>query len=180
MAYTHIGKGSGEDVVSVGSDAWNVSDGFTKIKILRLIIQLDIDEEIALFGRKDDQDQTSYEEIPYKRVESFERFIFHLKQLIGNCKFAIDGNVDEMIIKQFLERVGNVEKVADGIADNLINDVTKESQLRINETHFRKCFGVLQQIKDELNYVLNRASLIFRQSETLDLDQVMRSIEQGE
>jgi len=179
MGFGSIGKSSGEDVVSVGTQAWNIADGFTKIKILRLIIQLDIDEEIAMFGRKDDQDQTPYEEIPYKRVESFEKFIFHLKQLIGNCKFAIEKGLDEKIIFQFLGRIDNVEKVADGIADNLINDVTKESQLRINEEHFRRCFAILQSIKNELNFPINRAGLIFRQGEEMDLDEIMRTVEQG-
>jgi hypothetical protein len=179
MVFTGIGKSSGEDVVSVGTQAWNIADGFTKIKILRLIIQLDLDEEIAMFGRKDDQDQTPDEAVPYKRVESFEKFIFHLKQLIGNCKFAIEKGLDERIIAQFLERIDNVEAVADGIAENMINDVTKESQLKINEKHFKKCFDILQNIKDELNFPINRAGLIFRQGEEMDLDEIMRTVEQG-
>jgi hypothetical protein len=179
MAYNNK-REAGEDAVSIGTQAWNSADGFSKIKILRLIIQLDIDEEIAMFGIKDDLEKTPNEEIPYKRVESFEKFIFHLKQLIGNCKFAIEKGIDEKIIDQFLERIDNVEKVADGIADNIINDVTKEAQLKINEDHFKICFNVLQQIKNDLNFPLNRASLIFQQGSSLDLDQIMRGIEQGE
>ena len=170
---------SGEDAVGLGSQAWNIADGFSKIKILRIIIQLDLDEELALFGRKDDNDQITDEQLPYKRVEAFERFIFHLKQLIGNCKFAIDKGIDERIIDQFLERIENVEKVSDGIADHTFNDVTKESQLNINEQHFRNCFNTLQIIKNDLNFPLNRASLIFQQGNTLDLDQVMRDIEEN-
>jgi len=171
---------AGEEAVSVGTQAWNIADGFTKIKILRLLIQLDIDEEIALFGRKDELDQTPYEEVPYKRVEGFEKFIFHLKQLIGNCKFSIERGLDEKIIDQFIERIDNVEKVADGIADNFVNDVTKETQLKIHEDHFKRCFDTLQLIKNELNFPINRAGLIFRQGEELDLDEIMRTIEQGE
>jgi hypothetical protein len=178
MSYGSIGKSSGEDVVSVGTQAWNIADGFTKIKILRLIIQLDIDEEIALFGKKDEQ-EVEYEQISYKRVEGFEKFIFHLKQLIGNCKFSIEKGVDEKIIDDFLHRIENVEKVADGIADHFTNNVTKETELKINEEHFRRCFYILQTIKDQLNFPINRAGLIFRQGEELDLDAVMRTIEEG-
>ena len=60
-----------------------------------------------------------------------------------------------------------------------INDVTKEDQLRVNEPHFKKCFDILQHIKDELNFPVNRAGLIFRQGEELDLDAIMRTIEEG-
>ena len=168
-----------EDAVGLGTQAWNIADGFTKIKILRLIIQLDLDEEIAMFGRKDDGDITQFEEIPYKRVEAFEKFIFHLRQLIGNCKFAIEKGLDEKIIAQFEERIDQVDEVGDGIADQFFNDVTKENTLTINETHFKKCFKILQSIKDELNFPVNRAVLIFRQGETLDLDAIMRQIEDG-
>jgi hypothetical protein len=180
MGYTSIGKSSGEDVAGLGTQAWNIADGYTKIKILRLLIQLDIDEEIAMFGRKDETDQTSNEDIPYRRVEYFNKFIFHLKQLIGNCKFSIDKGIDERIIQQFLDRINQVERVSDGIASYFIDDVKKEEKLTINEKHFKICFDILQKIKDDLNFPINRAGLIFRQGETLDLDSVMRSIEQGE
>jgi hypothetical protein len=170
---------AGEDAVGLGTQAWNIADGFTKIKILRLIIQLDLDEEIAMFGRKDDQDQTPFEEIPYKRVESFEKFIFHLRQLIGNCKFAIERGIDEKIIQQFEERIDQVDAVSDAIASYFFNDVTKESSLKINERHFKNCLNILQNIKNELNFPVNRAGLIFRQGEEMDLDEIMRSIEDG-
>ena len=168
-----------EEAIGLGTQAWNIADGFTKIKILRLIIQLDLDEELAMFGRKDDQDQTPYDEIPYKRVEAFEKFIFHLRQLIGNCKFAIEKGLDERIIVQFEGRIDQVDAVGDGIASQFFNDVTKENSLTINEDHFKKCFKILQNVKDELNFPVNRAGLIFRQSEELDLDAIMRSIEDG-
>jgi len=169
----------GEDAVGLGTQAWNIADGFTKIKILRLIIQLDIDEEIAKFGRKDDLEKVDFQEIPYRRVEAFERFIFHLRQLIGNCKFAIEKGLDEKIIDQIENRIDQVDAVGDGIASQFFNDVTKENSLVINEDHFKKCFKILQNVKDELNFPVNRAGLIFRQGETLDLDAIMRNIEEG-
>ena len=179
MAYKGIGKSSGEDAIGLGSEAWNIADGYTKIKILRLLIQLDIDEEIALFGRKDKQDYIPNEVIPQRRIEHYKKFIFHLKQLVGNCKFAIEKGVDEMIINQILTRIENVEKVSDGIHTFISNDVTKEDELVINEDHFLTCMNILQKIKEELNFPVNRAGLIFRQGDTLDLDAIMRQIEEG-
>ena len=179
MAFTSTGKASGEDAIGLGTQAWNIADGFTKIKILRLIIQLDLDEEIAMFGRKDEQDDVPNEFIPHRRLEYFQKFIFHIKQLIGNCKFAIEKGYDEKIIKEFERRIEQVEAVADGVASTFVNEVTKEEELKINERHFKVCLKILQEIKDDLNFPVNRAGLIFRQGDELDLDAVMRSIEDG-
>lgn len=176
----YIGNSSGEDQVGIGTQAWNIADGFTKIKILRLLIQLDLDEEIAMFGRKDDADFVVEDQIPYRRIENYQKFIFHLKQLIGNCKFAIEKGADEIRVGELLKRIEQVENFSDGISQSLINQITKENELYINEEHFRKCFTILQNIKDELNFPVNRAGLIFRQGEELDLDMIMKNIEQGE
>lgn len=178
-SYTSIGKADGEGVISLGSQAWNIADGFTKIKILRILINIDLNETIAMFGRKDMEDLTSDYEVPYKRYEALQRVLFDLKQLIGNCKFAINKGIDEDRLEYFLKRLDNVEKVFDGVADHLVNDVTKEDELRINEEHFRKCFNILRSIKDELNFPINRAGLIFKASETMDIDEIMRDIEDG-
>jgi len=170
---------SGESSISLGTEAWNIADGFTKIKILRLLIQIDLDEEIAMFGKKDDTADIPPYMIAEKRVEGFEKMIFHLKQLIGNCNFSIEKGTDEEIVGAFMNRLANVERVADGIADWKINDITKENTLTINPTHFRKCFDILRSIKDELNTPINRAGLIFRQSSEIDLDKIMQDIELG-
>lgn len=180
MVFKSTGLGaSGEGVISIGTQAWNIADGYTKIKILRLIIQLDLDEEIAMFGKKDEGMEIPYDQLSSKRVEAFGKYIFHLKQLIGNCRFAIERGHDEKVIDALMGRVENVEEVENGIADYFINDVTKESELKINETHFKKCIDILRNIKDELNFPINRAGLIFRQGEELDLDAIMRGIEEG-
>jgi len=170
---------SGEGAISLGTQAWNIADGFTKIKILRLLIQLDIDEEIAMFGRKDENDAIPPEMINERRVEFFEKMIFHLRQLIGNCKFSIEKGADEKIVQGFMERLEEVEKVANGIADVKIDDVRKERNVEINHEHFMTCFNILRKIKDELNFPLNRASLIFRQSDEMDLDKIMKDIVEG-
>lgn len=179
MAVTSIGQASGENVVSLGTQAWNIADGFTKIKILRLLIELDLHETIAMFGKKDMEEQFDPMEIPYRRVEGFERMLFCLRQLIGNCRFSIEKGNDEKTIAGMIDRIDQVETVADGIASKFINDITKEDELKINEDHFRKCFDILRAIKDELNFPINRAGLIFRQSDEMDLDKIMNDIIEG-
>lgn len=176
---TSIGNATGENVISLGTQAWNIADGFTKIKILRLLIELDLHETIAMFGKKDMEEQFNNEDLPYRRVEAFERMLFCLRQLIGNCRFSIEKGEDEKTISGMIERIDNVESVADGIASQFVNDVTKETELKVNEDHFRKCFDVLRSIKDELNFPINRAGLIFRQSDEMDLDKIMNDIIEG-
>lgn len=120
------------------------------------------------------------QELPYKRVEGFERMLQSLKQLISNCSFAVKKEEDKKLIASFLERIENVDKVRNGIATEVKNELTKEVGLQINEEHFSKCFKVLQAIKQEVNFPINDAGLIFRAGETLDLDDFMRSLEEGE
>lgn len=176
MAFKKTGE---EAVISLGQEAWNIADGFTKIKILRLLIELDLNETFAVFGKKDMDEPIPDEQIPYKRVEGFQRMIFCLRQLIGNCKFAIEKGDDETLIQIMIDRINNVEKVSDGIASYFINDITKENELKVNEEHFKKCFEILRNIKDELNFPLNHASLIFRQSDEMDLDKIMHEMVEG-
>ena len=170
---------SGEDGVSSGTQAWNSADVYSKTKISWILLKLDEDERIAMFGRKDGEDDIPNEFIPHRRIEYFELFIFHLKQLIGNCDFAIEKGYDEKLVRSFEERIAQIEEVSDGISTTFTNEITKEEELRINEKHFKICFKILQEIKNELNFPLNRASLIFKRSEEMNLDEVMRGFEDG-
>lgn len=169
-----------ESTVFPTSETWNIADGYTKLKILRLIIQLDIDEEIAILGRRDD-DINFYDasEIPQRRVDAFDKFTFHLRQLIGNCSFAIRTNADKHLYSLYTERLNTVEEFSNAIAKTVTNNLTKETIIEINEEHFRKCFRILRNIKDELNSIINRAGLIFRQTEEMDLDKLMNEIAEG-
>lgn len=176
---TSIGKPTGEGVVSLGTEAWNIADGYTKIKILRIIIQLDLHEELACFGKKDQEEQVPEKEIPYRKVEGLKRMIFYLKQLIGNCRFSIDDKFDKLLVDKFMKRIKNVENYFEGVAHECSNQITKEKELIIDEEHFQRCFEILREIKDELNFPINRAGLIFRQSDELDLDKMMTEIIEG-
>lgn len=178
---TSIGKASGENVVSLGTDAWNFADGFTKIKILKILIELDLLEIYSKYGYQsiDDFKDVDTQSLPRIRVESLDRYIFALKQLIGNCQFSINDKKDKETIKEFLERLDSVEKVLDGVASIQSNELTKEDIIVINEKHFNYCFNIIKNIKDDLNIVLNKAGLIFRQSDEIDLDKLMHNIVEG-
>lgn len=178
---TSVGKASGEGVVSLGTDAWNFADGFTKIKILKILIELDLLEIFSKYGYQsiDDFNNIDLTSLPRIRVESLDRYIYAMKQLIGNCKFSITDKKDKETMTEFLDRLSNVEQVFNGVATSVFNDLTKENELTINEEHFNNCFNTIKSIKDDLNIVLNKAGLIFRQNDEIDIDKMMRGIIEG-
>lgn len=177
--FVQVGK---EGEMSLGSETWNVADGYTKLKILKILIQLDRYDIIAQFGTEEiDQDlfmNLDENSINKRRVEALLRFTSSLKLLIGNVKFAL-GKDKSDLINSFKERIDNVNEVIENVAETYKNQVSKTFTLKINEKLFKKCLTVLQNVKDDLNFPINDAGLIFRQSEEFDLDKIQREIEQG-
>jgi len=180
MAKNEVQSNSGVDhTLSLGSQAWNVADGYTKIKILRHLVQLDRYENIALYGSED------MEELPFddsyiskRREEAIRRVVTTLRQLLGNVKFAIKKE-DEGKVDDYLEQVEFVEKVLDGISYVEENMITHETILKIHEQHFKNCMKTLSRIKDEVNFPINNAGLIFRGSDEVDLDKITNEIIEG-
>lgn len=178
-------KGFNPDTVegsTEGTDVWNIAKGFTTIKVLRLLVLLDRHETIAKFGFEDsnpeEMDNPDENSINKKRIEGINRFIFTLDQLIGNVKFALKKE-DKKIMIEFEERIRNVQEVLDGIYDEKENAITHEKIISMNEDHFGNCLKTLKKIKDDLNTPINKAGLIFRTSDELDIDAIMHEIIEG-
>ena len=168
----------GEDIIQGATKEWNVSDGFTKIDVLKILIEINLFEVMAKFGKQNLEEIVPFEEIPQRRVDGFDRMIFALRQIISNCMFQIDKD-DKDKVNRLVERIDAVESRAGGIATEFTNGVTHETQLTINEEHFRKSLDILSNIKEELHYVLNKAGLIFRRGEETNLDEFMKSVYEG-
>lgn len=175
-----VKKGGGEGDITMGSDAWNVADGYTKIKILRHLIQLDRYDTISQFGTEeiDEGYNLNRNEINQRRCEALERFVSTLKQLIGNVAFALKTE-DSATIKGFEERMKNIESVLNKVYSSKEDEVTKENIFEIEEKLFCKIIVILQDIKEKINIPLNKAGLIFRPSEEIDLDKIMGEIIEG-
>jgi len=135
-------KKSGEvaDSITLGTDAWNVADGFTKLKILRQLIQLDRYETISHFGTEEiDEDLLqglSQNQISKRRVEALERFVATLRQILGNVQFAIKKD-DLPKIKSFLERVENVRPFLNKTYSVYEDQLSHEEIIKIDEPMFR-------------------------------------------
>ena len=172
--------GDKEGSMSLGSDAWNVADGYTKIKILKQLIFLDRYENIALYGTDDIDEEGFYDQnsLSKRRENALMRYISTLRQLLGNVKFAIRVD-DHAKIKQFISEIEEVEKYIDGLTTIEVNQINHETRLISNENHMNNCISVLQTIKDEINVPINKAGLIFKGSDEIDLDKIMAEIEAG-
>lgn len=176
-------RGSSSDAVgssTLGSDAWNVAEGYTKLKILKQLIFLDRYENIALYGVDDMDEDEAYDEsaISKKRETALLRYVSTLKQLLGNVEFAI-GKEDQAKIKGFRSTIEEIEEYLDGVSYVRINQVANTSELKINEIHMKICIDILQNIKNEINKPINKAGLIFRESDEVNIDQIMKEIEAG-
>jgi len=65
MAKKGVSEFGGE--INAGSDAWNVADGYTKLKILRQLIMLDRWDTIAQFGTEEIDEDVSYSDNQLKK-----------------------------------------------------------------------------------------------------------------
>ena len=166
--------------VTLGTDAWNVADGYTKLKILRQLIQLDRWEIIAQYGTEEVDEDTNYspQQIKKRRVEALERYISTMRQLIGNTLFAIKKE-DAKDLENYLERLKLISTYIPKVYSQEEGDSINEDQFDIKEELFKKMIEKLQEIKDGINTPLNKAGLIFRPTEEVDLDKIMSDIIEG-
>jgi uncharacterized protein Yka (UPF0111/DUF47 family) len=179
MGFNSLGQNaSGEGIFKGDTETWNVADGFTKINVLKILIEINLYELIAEFGRQNEKEILTPSEIVENRIFAFNRMKFAIKQVTSNCMFKIEQK-DRTRVSEMMERIKKVEKVADGIYKSYYNHVTKEEKIIINEEHFKKCLEVLSDIKEKLFSILNRAGLIFRKGEETDLEDFMKSVYEG-
>ncbi len=178
MAKKGVSEFGGE--INAGSDAWNVADGYTKLKILRQLIMLDRWDTIAQFGTEEIDEDVSYSDnqLKKRRVEGLERLHSTINQLLGNVLFAIKKE-DQDIVKALVDRVKNIEEFIPKAFEQKEDVISHSVEFKINNDVFNQIIVILQDVKDKLNTPLNNAGLIFRPSEEIDLDKIMNEIIEG-
>jgi len=163
--------------INLGTDTWNVADGYTKLKILRQLIMLDRWETIAQFGTEEIDEDNIYNnnQIKKRRVEGLERLHSTIKQLLSNVLFSMKKD-DVTKIKDLIGRVDNAGEFIPKMFDEKEDVINHEITFDINEELFKKILEILSDVKEKLNTPLNNAGLIFRPSEEVDLDKIMGNI----
>lgn len=156
------------------SENWNVADGFTKLKILKQLVETDQLVRIAIYGSESISLENFQVPEEYKislRIEAIRRLIDVLKELIENSHFACDKSSKE-VLEKLEERIETVEFILPPITKQEHDQRTGRQTTRINEKHFMICLDELRSIKKEIPYPLNENSLIFPRGEEYDLDKI--------
>lgn len=170
------------DAVNIGTEAWNVADGYVKLKILKQLVLCDKLEIIALYGSEDIDDMqvnpVPPEMVPHRRVEALTRLKDNITQLISNVKFAIKSEDDEKF-EALRGRINLIEEMLDAICYMAEDQVNHNKQLVINEGWFRKMLIEMQEIKENINFPINNAGLIFRKSDEMNFDELLKDIAEG-
>jgi hypothetical protein len=166
-----------------GSESWNVAQGYTNLKILKPLVEMDKLVKVALYGSEYIEDYMQLQQNPELlislRTQALLRFIDILKELDENSDFAMEKEGTKTKLKELAERVKVVEQYIDGITYDEYDARNNSKVTKINEPHFRACLNELREIKKEIPMPLNKNSLIFRGSDEVDLDKLAKQIEES-
>lgn len=170
------------DTINIGTEAWNVADGYVKLKILKQLVLCDKLEIIALYGMEDIDDTQINpippELIPSRRVDALSRLKDNIKQLIKNVKFAIKKEDDDKL-ESLRSRILLIEEMLDAVCFVAEDQVSHIQKLEINEPWFRKMLVEMQEIVETINFPINNAGLIFRKSDEMDFEELLQDISMG-
>lgn len=164
-----------EGVITLGSTTWNVADAFVRLKIFKPMFECDRFEIIAIYGCEDINEIVHPNEIIGRRIEAINRFKDNLRLIFENATFIIKKE-DKGNFEKLRKHLTFIENMLDAISKVEDNQVTHEKVLVINEEHFRKCLRALQNIKEQIHTPLNNASIIFKQSDEMSLEELMKDI----
>ena len=164
--------------VSTGTEAWSVADAFAKLNIFKPLYECNVCEIVAMYGTENMSEDIAPEMIPHKRIEALHRFKDNLRIVFSNTNFAIrkEDRPHFVSLRRHLEFVEGMLLV---VATEEENYITHIRHLVINELHFVKCLRTLQKIKEEIITPLNNAGIIFRQSDQLDINDLIDDMVEG-
>lgn len=163
------------------SDSWNVAQGYTTLKILKPLVEMDKLVKIAIYGAENIEDSLmmSPDFKVQARIEAIKRLIDSLKEAIENSEFAMSKSGTNDILTNLAIRVQDVENVISGITQTTTDMRTNQVLTVINEEHFQVCLSELRDIKKEIPKPLNSNSLIFPTSDETDLDAIKKQMIEG-
>lgn len=164
------------------SDSWNVADGFTKLKILKPLVEMDKLVKMAIYGAENIDETFNLIQYPEMkvmlRIEALNRLIDTLRETIENSRFACKKE-EKAILDELERRVFDVREVLPAIAIEQSDQRTNERRVVINEEHFSTCLEELRAIKKTIPEPLNKSALIFPTSDEIDLAKIKEQIEMG-
>jgi len=163
------------DTVAMGTETWNVADSFVRIKLFKPMWECDKYEILALYGTENPEEILPPEILTQRRIDALHRFKDTLKIIFSNANFIIRKE-DRNNFANMRKHLEIIEDVLVGISSIEENQVTHQKYIIINEEHFRKCLKALQKLKEDIHTPLNNAGIIFRQTDEMDINELMKDI----
>lgn len=153
-----------------GTDAWNVAQGYTHLKILKPLVEMDKLIKVSLYGYENiEEDQFDETFKTRKRIEAINRLIDVLRETIENSYFAMSKE-DKKLMEEYERQVLEVQKVIQAVSFKRQDQRNGTFTELINEEHFSVCLEKLRKIKKNITTPLNNSALIFPTSDEIDLN----------
>jgi len=157
-----------------------VAQGYAITKILKILVLLDDYIRIAEFGSLDVE--ASFQLHPAIlieiRLQAMKRLCSELLLLIENSTFIMQ-KIGKDELEAMRAKLYKIRKLLPAMETSKLDQRNGRRIKNINEEHFGNCLEDLRKIKEELNIPLNRANLIFPESEEVDVDEMKRRIIEG-
>ena len=159
------------------SEIWNVAQGYTQLKILKPLVEMDKLIMISIYGTEHIENslQIPQEMKTLNRIEAINRLIDILREVIENTYFAL-GKEIKPILEELERRVMKVNEVINAISRTTLDQRTGKKEIVVNEKHFTVCLEELRNIKKLIADPLNKNGLIFPSSEEIDLDKIKNNL----
>lgn len=166
-------------IESSESANWNVAKGYSELKILRLLLEIDEYRKIANFGMAylEEEFTTSQEQQTLARLKALKRFGKTLEMLIRNTLFAIRKKHHDKI-KDLLDDIIRYQKLLYTCEIKNRSEVNNKNVIKIHERNFAFFLEAFENTHQQLLYPLNESELIFASNDEIDPDELMKKIKE--
>lgn len=145
------------------SENWNVADSYAKIKIMKLLAEIDEYIKVAQTGAIDLQEEFI---IPLQnkinaRIISLRRLNMTLQMLINNSKFGVKKK-DKKLLDEWLKAL---KKIDVNRTYNVVTNKDRMTSQLIREKEFSIVLNILIDINSNILIPLNNAGMIYPSGE---------------
>lgn len=169
-----------EGDIHTGSEAWNIAQYYTGYSIALPLRDLNDLEDIARFGsvRMDDDLVMGDDVIDKRRADSVKRYWQKLRQIVSDTLFKVKPN-DRNRAQEILSDLQSLSEFFSGLLDVQTDSINHDNKIKVNEEFLKIFIDLLVNKKQEYLSILDRAGLIFREVEEVDLDRMMSEFTHG-
>ena len=166
--------------INTGSEAWNIAQHYTGYSIALPLRDLNDLEDIARFGsvRIDDDIIMSDDQIDKRRADAVKRYWQKLKQIVSDTLFKIKSK-DRQKAHDIHNELLKLDPLFSGLLSIKSDTITHDDKIKVNEKFLKLFIDILVNKKQEYLYILDRAGLIFKEVDDVDLDRMMDDFAHG-